>query len=560
MVAGIDIPRVGPSVREVVRAATRSRAKGATTPPARFALELRPEQDPPEVAAAVRQALAGMRRRIEPFSAYERHILVIELPSQTFEGVEPAAAFSACYTIADAFDLRAVEPDLPTAFFPDVMRAPAAGGVVEESVTDVLPGCFVPREPALDSDPTWALRQMRVPDAWQLSTDGGLPSRGDGVVVAQPDTGVTDHAELAGVRRAGAYDVLDEDPDPADPLVGLNPGHGTSTASVLVSPETLTVEGSAPKASHMPIRAMESVVRVTQVTVARAIEWAVDHGAHVITMSLGGIPSFSLYRAVRRAVESDVIVLAAAGNCVGVVVWPARYDECIAVAATNAAEGPWPGTSRGPAVDISAPGQNVLSATVPAGGQAGASTVDQGQGTSFAVALTAGVAALWLAHHGRADLVAAAHARGETVTGMFRRLVQATARSPAGWDPFAMGPGIVNAVELLAADLDVGRDRESVDAPSEPHTREAITVASLIAEEFEPEAAADEDLDWHRFGPEIATALLQVRSGGSGPQPEVTAPPVSRELADAIGNARLREMLGLDEQPSRELVRGGGRP
>ena len=59
---------------------------------------------------------------------------------------------------------------------------------------------------------------------------------------------------------------------------------------------------------------------------------------------------------MRRAVAADVIVLAAAGNCVRTVVWPARYVECIAVAGTNAADGMWRGSCRGSAVDISAPG------------------------------------------------------------------------------------------------------------------------------------------------------------------------------------------------------------
>src|SRR4029079_17396095 len=135
-------------------------------------------------------------------------------------------------------------------------------------------------------------------------------------------------------------------------------------------------------------------------TVARAIDWAIQEGAQVVTMSLGGIPASALHRAIKRAVEADLIVLAAAGNCVRVVVWPARYDECIAVAATNSAEQPWPGTSRGAPVDISAPGQNVYRAVVPPGGATDADTVAQGQGTSFAVALTAGVAAMWVAHHG----------------------------------------------------------------------------------------------------------------------------------------------------------------
>src|SRR4029079_9198382 len=122
-------------------------------------------------------------------------------------------------------------------------------------------------------------------------------------------------------------------------------------------------------------------------TVARAIDWAIQEGAHVVTMSLGGIPASALHRAIRRAVEADLVVLAAAGNCVGLVVWPARYDECIAVAATNAADEPWPGTCRGAAGYISAPGQNVSRAVVPPSGPSAADTVAQGQGTSFAVAL-----------------------------------------------------------------------------------------------------------------------------------------------------------------------------
>ena len=52
----------------------------------------------------------------------------------------------------------------------------------------------------------------------------------------------------------------------------------------------------------------------------------------------------------------------------------------------SVADGMWRGTCRGAAVDISAPGQNVFRATLPSG-------TGQGQGTSFAVALTAGVVA-----------------------------------------------------------------------------------------------------------------------------------------------------------------------
>jgi uncharacterized protein (DUF2384 family) len=71
-------------------------------------------------------------------------------------------------------------------------------------------------------------------------------------------------------------------------------------------------------------------------------------------MSLGGVWSSALHAAVQRAVSENVIVLAAAGNCVETVVWPARFPEVIAVAGVNKNDRPWRGSCRGPEVAISA--------------------------------------------------------------------------------------------------------------------------------------------------------------------------------------------------------------
>lgn len=537
VVQGWDVAEVSAAIL----AGTLPRLPDSASPPARFAMELRSGQDAVEMSTVVANALAEIGAVVSAQSTLEHGVLTLELPDRTLEGADFAPAFSAAYALADEFDLAAAEPDLPTAFFPEEVSLPGEGGLVEEGLGQI-PGCWVGREDGLEAD--WALDKIRAPEAWEFSTLGGRPSRGAGVVIAQPDTGVTAHPELIGVDRASGFDMLDNDADPTDPLEGLNPGHGTGTASVVVSPSSMVVVGSAPNARHMPIRAIESVVRVTQVTVARSIDWAVEHGANVITMSLGGIPSFSLHRALRRAVAADVIVLAAAGNCVRMVVWPARYDDCIAVAGTNASDGQWPGTCRGSDVDISAPGQNVFRATIPQG-------TDQGQGTSFAVALTAGVAALWLAHHGRANLVAAAHARGETLQSMFLRLLKATARRPAQWDPFEMGPGIVDARGLLGADLDLGRDIESVQPPADPRAAAARSVESLVAEAVGPQAAVDDSLDLHRFGPELAATILGRSIAAGQIAEEAVAPAVSAELAGAVGNPGLQQWLGID---------GGGVP
>jgi serine protease len=527
-----------------LRAATVPRSESSDPLPASFALELHAQQDPAALATMVEQDLAELRARVTPLSVLDPQMLILDLRDRALAAVRPAACFAAGYALAERFDLIGAEPDLPTAFFPE--QDTGQFGVLLGGVpADFLPGCYVDPQQALEATPTWAIDRMHVPSAWALSEQRGRPSRGEDIVVAQPDTGITAHVELDGVEFVPGFDVIDDDDDPTDPLTAPgNPGHGTGTASVLVSLDSYVVTGSAPKARLMPIRTIESVVRIRQITVARAIDWAIQEGAHVVTMSLGGIPASALHRAIRRAVEADLVVLAAAGNCVRLVVWPARYDECIAVAATNADDEPWPGTCRGAAVDISAPGQNVYRAVVPPGGPSGADTVGQGQGTSFAVAITAGVAAMWVAHHGRAKVVAAAHARGETVQAMFRRLLQATARQPTPWDAGAMGPGIVDARALLEASFDVGLGRVGADLQTSAPGSAASSVASLVAEAVGAGAMPEDALDWHQFGPELATALLgRQLPGPLGELPH--ADQLSESLTRNIRNPQLRDALGL---------------
>lgn len=533
-------------VLAAVRRATGPRSESDDPLPARFALELRPDQDPVALAATVERVFASLRALVSPLSALDPQVLVLDLLDRVLAAERPAACFAAGYALAERFDLVGAEPDLPTAFFPE-HRPPEPVASLGGALSGLPPGCWVDPQPELEGSPAWAIDRMHVPAAWVFSERSRRPSRGADVIVAQPDTGITPHVELTGVAFVPGYDVIDDDGDPTDPLTPAgNPGHGTGTASVLVSLESYIVTGSAPQARLMPIRTIESVVRVRQITVARAIDWAIEAGAHVVTMSLGGIPAQALQRAITRAVEADLIVLAAAGNCVRLVVWPARYHECIAVAATNAADEPWPGTCRGAPVDISAPGQNVYHAVVPPGGPPDSDTVGQGQGTSFAVALTAGVAAMWVAHHGRENVVAAAHAHGETVQAMFRRLLQSTSRRPIPWDPHAMGPGIADARALLEAGLDVGFDAVGADESAGAPAGDPSSVASLVAEAVGADAV-DQALDWHRFGPELAAAVLARRLVGARAQ----APPaVSESLAASIGNPRLRDWLGLRRKES----------
>ena len=332
---------------DAIDRATIARPADVSVRPARFVIALAPEQDPIAVTGRVTATLAPYGAAVEPLSPLSHDLLLITLRDRIFNG-DSGAAFEAAHAIRRYFTTADAEPEIIHSVFPEP-EPPAPGEPRIESVDNFPPGCWVDEEPQLAK--RWAIEAMTVPQAWTFSEMRGRPSRGAGIIIAQPDTGVTNHPEFVGVARVPGYDFVAGDADPTDPLNYFgNPGHGTGTGSVVVSPEAGDVFGTAPRATHMSIRAIENVARISQVAVAQAIDFAVAHGAHVITMSLGGAPSFSLWRALKRAVEADVVVLAAAGNCVELVVWPARYEDCIAVAGTNARrpalEGIVPGTRR----------------------------------------------------------------------------------------------------------------------------------------------------------------------------------------------------------------------
>lgn len=351
---------------------------------------------------------------------------------------------------ADA-DVESAEPIIEFALAP---RAAALAPDARGSFGGRLDCTKGPHDPGTDEAFEWCLGQVKAYEAWDCLTSLGL-DRGKGIVVGHPDTGYTDHPELKGRESPGGWNFAENNGSPVDPLERRGfiptPGHGTGTASVIVSgegPDGPHVTGVAPDATVMDLRVGDSIVIIDPSNVANAIKYAADHGCHIISMSLSGIGWGFLHDAVKYAVQKGCIVMAAAGNCLRLVGWPAAYEEAIAVAATNIAEKPWTGSSRGKAVDISAPGESVWHALA---NPANAQQVDRGKGTSFAVATVAGAAALWLRRHGWDNLVARFSA--PNVAGVFKQLMMQTAWQPLDWDASNWGPGILHCGRLLRAEL-----------------------------------------------------------------------------------------------------------
>ncbi len=361
--------------------------------------------------------------------------------------------FATAQDLTDALGLRSATPDIDPPWT-DIETVPPD----TEGVGDVVWALCNSRANAPDKL-DWAPRLINA-----AAVHNGMGITGKGIVIGQPDTGVAEHIEIArGIDSARGFDFLANvagGRDPLSPDMG-SPGHGTGTSSVAVSRTDFVIRGSAPGATLVPLRCLNSVVIGSGTAVARAIDYGRGNGCHIITMSLGGpFSGPALRRAIARAVAADMIVLAAAGNCVGMVTYPARDPAVIAVAAINEHRTPWRGSSRGSAVDISAPGENVSVARrkafepgAPADPDATRRVDRRGQGTSYAVALTAGVAALWLEHFTRPRVRAEARRRGVAVQDLFRAALRATANVPAGWNSGQMGAGIVDAQALLALPL-----------------------------------------------------------------------------------------------------------
>lgn len=460
--------------------------------------------------------------------------VAVTIPSVAAADLAPSP-FEFAHAMADAAGALTAEPELGTDFYAE----PEA-----ESVEGFQESCWVPdsRDPS-SAKPLWAVEKIKAVGAWQTTPAAGGKSRGAGISIFQPDTGVADHTELGEsmLDLSRAYDFLLNKPGAADPLdYEGNPGHGTGTASVVAGRGVSgRMSGSAPAATLVPLRVIEKVVVFDHGRVAAAVEYARRKNADVITMSLGGAWSSSLRAAINRAIADGVIVLAAAGNCVDAVVWPARYEEVIAVAGSNLADKPWKGSCSGRAVDITAPAEFVPRANRSASNNGSPTDVRGGQGTSFAVALTAGVAALWLAHHGKAAIRASLQ-RGETIQSKFVSILRATAVAGT-FDTTNYGAGVVDAAAVLSYPLTGRAEVAEAVADAAPQDDAVRSLENLLDE--------------------VARPAGEPRAGAA--EHVVTSAPLSPRFAAELSHLALRkaqrgkrgtaETVGAHEQPSETL-------
>lgn len=270
----------------------------------------------------------------------------------------------------------------------------------------------------------YAIPKINAQQAWDVtkgSTSVILAIGDSGLDTSHPDIGRL----LAGADFTGSGGLTD------------GCGHGTHVTGIAgaTAGNGAGIAGVA-QVSILPVKVIKSSCAGSFSQIASGIQWAADRGADVISLSLGcrGCTSAALTDAIRYATNTrGALVVVAAGNsgCSGCVNFPATMPEVIAVGCTTSTDATCSFSSRGPEVDIAAPGQSILSTEKGA-------RYGMRSGTSMAAPHVSAVAALVLSKE-----------PGLSVSALRNRLLStAQDLGPAGPDD-ATGYGLVDAAAAL---------------------------------------------------------------------------------------------------------------
>ena len=303
-----------------------------------------------------------------------------------------------------------------------------------------------------------------------LTATGGS---GHGVRIAHLDTGYDpDHKSVPRYLRADlARNFVNGDrpKDATDRSEGVlnNFSHGCGTLGMLAGATIpgLKPFGCAPNAEIVPVRVANRVVLFSNSSIARGLDYVHQLCAseatrvHVVSMSMGGLPSQAWADAINALYEAGVVVVTAAGNNYDnlptrFVVYPARFGRVIAACGVMANGSPYANLPPKRMAGNYGPDSKMRTAiaaytpNVPWARFGEPTIVDfDGNGTSAATPQVAGAAALWIEKH-RAQFDA--YAEGwKRVEAVRKALFDSAAKGAAAYAD-ELGYGMLRAADALS--------------------------------------------------------------------------------------------------------------
>lgn len=210
---------------------------------------------------------------------------------------------------------------------------------------------------ALEEIIPWGIQTIYAPSVWNTVT-------GDGVKVCVVDTGIDyNHPDLDDIY-AGGWDFVNNDNDPWD-----DEGHGTHCAGTIAAElNGLGVVGTAYDVTLYASKVLDDEGSGWADDVMAGVQWGLDNGARVASLSLGGPSGSPTEEAFYQSVYDDgLLVVCASGNLgTATIDYPARYSSTLCVGSVGMTLTHSTFSQYGPQMELVAPGEFTLS-TVPMG-------------------------------------------------------------------------------------------------------------------------------------------------------------------------------------------------
>lgn len=265
----------------------------------------------------------------------------------------------------------------------EIAKLARAGNVRFVTPDRVAHALAIPNDPSYPNQ--YALRITQWEQAYTANpTLGGSSS----TIVAIVDSGIDlNHPDLAAKIVPGATFVA------GTLLPQDDNGHGTHCAGIAaaITNNGVGIAGTNPTARLQPVKVLNSAGSGSFSDVASGITWAADHGAKIISMSLGcaaGCTDPATSSAIAYAKNTKgVLVVVAAGNEGGAVGFPGNDPNSMAIAASDSSDGIAYFSNFGPQVSVAAPGVDIYSTYIP-------NSYTTLSGTSMATPMVAGLAGL----------------------------------------------------------------------------------------------------------------------------------------------------------------------